>query len=190
MVSVMLGPTLDTPRLVLRPPTADDLEAWIALMGDAEATRYLGGPKPRSVAWRSSLPTSAHGLCVGLATSRSLRRTRAIGSVTLGPGNPRAGLDQRSAGHWLVRHGERVTLRRRREPASIGCSTISGGKRSSISSTRRTILRSPWQSGWDLEGSAQPCSQRRSRHPPLRLTARAACIALKGCFPPRLCENA
>ncbi|WP_164712554.1 GNAT family N-acetyltransferase [Methylobacterium currus] len=49
----MLGPTLETPRLILRPPSADDLEPWLAMMGDAEANCFLGGPKPRPVAWRS-----------------------------------------------------------------------------------------------------------------------------------------
>ena len=49
----MLGPTLETDRLILRPPEFGDLEAWAAFMSDPEAMRFLGGPQPRAGAWRS-----------------------------------------------------------------------------------------------------------------------------------------
>jgi RimJ/RimL family protein N-acetyltransferase len=48
-----LGPTLETDRLLLRPPCADDFDAWAAFMADAEAARFLGGPQPPAGAWRS-----------------------------------------------------------------------------------------------------------------------------------------
>ncbi|SEK99960.1 Protein N-acetyltransferase, RimJ/RimL family [Pseudoxanthomonas sp. GM95] len=44
---------LETERLVLRPPRAEDLDAWAAFATDEEAMRHLGGTMPRSVAWRS-----------------------------------------------------------------------------------------------------------------------------------------
>ena len=46
----MIGPTLATERLILRPPVQADLDAWAACMGDEEAQRYLGGAQPREVA--------------------------------------------------------------------------------------------------------------------------------------------
>ncbi len=46
-----LGPTLETPRLILRPTQAEDFEPWAAYMAD-DATRFIGGPQPRSTAWR------------------------------------------------------------------------------------------------------------------------------------------
>ena len=49
----MLGPTLETDRLLLRPPCAKDFESWATMMADAEAMRFLGGPQPPSGAWRS-----------------------------------------------------------------------------------------------------------------------------------------
>lgn len=49
----MLGPTLETPRLILRPPTAADFPAYAEFMADEEATRYLGGTQPRTMAWRA-----------------------------------------------------------------------------------------------------------------------------------------
>lgn len=47
----MLGPTLETERLILRPPTAEDLEPYCAYMAH-ESTRFIGGPQLRPVAWR------------------------------------------------------------------------------------------------------------------------------------------
>jgi RimJ/RimL family protein N-acetyltransferase len=46
------GPTLETARLVLRPPAAEDLDGWAELMADAEAARYIGGQMSRAQAWR------------------------------------------------------------------------------------------------------------------------------------------
>src|SRR3954452_5819646 len=48
----MLGPTIETERLILRPPEAQDLDGWAELMGDAEAARFIGGVQPRTGAWR------------------------------------------------------------------------------------------------------------------------------------------
>lgn len=48
----VLGPTLDTERLILRPPEGQDLDAWAEMMAHPEAARFLGGPVPRSTTWR------------------------------------------------------------------------------------------------------------------------------------------
>ena len=48
----MLGPTIETERLILRPPQAEDLDGWAELMGDEEAARFIGGVQPRAGAWR------------------------------------------------------------------------------------------------------------------------------------------
>jgi RimJ/RimL family protein N-acetyltransferase len=45
------GSVLETDRLLLRPPIADDLPGYSAFFGDSEATRFIGGPQPPSVAW-------------------------------------------------------------------------------------------------------------------------------------------
>jgi len=46
---------LETPRLWLRPTRLEDFDAWARFAADPVATRYLGGPLPRSMAWRSFL---------------------------------------------------------------------------------------------------------------------------------------
>jgi RimJ/RimL family protein N-acetyltransferase len=49
----MLGPTLETERLRLRPARSDDFEAWARMVADPVAMRFLGGPQSRPAAWRS-----------------------------------------------------------------------------------------------------------------------------------------
>ncbi len=44
---------IETPRLILRPLELDDFDAWAEFDADDEATRFLGGVKPRAVSWRS-----------------------------------------------------------------------------------------------------------------------------------------
>lgn len=49
----MNGPVLFTERLVLRPPAAEDFEAWADFHADTDTMRFLGGAQPRAAAWRS-----------------------------------------------------------------------------------------------------------------------------------------
>jgi|APAra7269096979_1048534.scaffolds.fasta_scaffold09103_5 RimJ/RimL family protein N-acetyltransferase len=44
---------LETERLILRPPQAQDFEPWATFIADEQAARYIGGVQPRSIAWRS-----------------------------------------------------------------------------------------------------------------------------------------
>ena len=48
----MLGPTLETDRLLLRPPSAQDFEAYAEFSADPAVMTFLGGAVPRSAAWR------------------------------------------------------------------------------------------------------------------------------------------
>lgn len=50
--SCALGPTLETERLLLRPPSVQDFEGRAALMADSAHVRDIGGAQPRAVAWR------------------------------------------------------------------------------------------------------------------------------------------
>lgn len=47
-----LGPTLETARLILRPPVADDFSEWEQFSLDEEAARYLGGVQSPPTSWR------------------------------------------------------------------------------------------------------------------------------------------
>ncbi len=48
-----IGPTLETDRLILRPPSAEDFEPWVAFGADADVARYLGGLQTPAMVWRS-----------------------------------------------------------------------------------------------------------------------------------------
>ncbi len=48
----MLGPTLETERLILRPPAPEDYEPYSAFMA-LDAARFIGGPQTRLSSWRS-----------------------------------------------------------------------------------------------------------------------------------------
>jgi len=48
-----LGPTIETDRLLLRPPSAEDFDSFCAFFADPEATRFIGGVQSPSVVWRS-----------------------------------------------------------------------------------------------------------------------------------------
>lgn len=43
---------LETARLVLRPPRLEDFEPYASFAADPESTRFLGGPQPKTTAWR------------------------------------------------------------------------------------------------------------------------------------------
>lgn len=46
---------IETERLILRPPRAEDFDACAANMADAVATFFIGGQQPRAAAWRGFL---------------------------------------------------------------------------------------------------------------------------------------
>jgi len=48
----MLGPTLETARLLLRPPTREDFPAFAEFMADERTARFFGGSQPATSAWR------------------------------------------------------------------------------------------------------------------------------------------
>jgi RimJ/RimL family protein N-acetyltransferase len=59
---------VETPRLILRTPRAEDLDAWSEMMADEVAARFIGGVAPRSVCWRQLMTLigawHAHGFAM------------------------------------------------------------------------------------------------------------------------------
>ena len=47
------GPVIETERLLLRPPTMADFDAYAAYVADPEGMAFIGGAQSRPVAWRS-----------------------------------------------------------------------------------------------------------------------------------------
>lgn len=48
-----LGPTIETERLILRPPVLEDFDAFAAMHGDTEVMEFLGGAQEKAAAWRT-----------------------------------------------------------------------------------------------------------------------------------------
>jgi RimJ/RimL family protein N-acetyltransferase len=48
----MIGPTLETSRLILRPPVQADFDDFAAMAQEQETMRFVGGIAPRDQAWR------------------------------------------------------------------------------------------------------------------------------------------
>ena len=80
----MLGPTIETERLILRPPQSQDLDGWAELMDDEEAARFIGGVQPRAGAWR------------GLATMAGSWALQGFGMFSV---------VEKASGRWIGRLG-------------------------------------------------------------------------------------
>jgi RimJ/RimL family protein N-acetyltransferase len=81
-------PPLRTDRLILRPPRAEDFDAWAAFMGDAEASRFVGGPQPRAVAWRGLLQVAGAWAIQGFSMFSAIERSSGRWVGRLGPWFP------------------------------------------------------------------------------------------------------
>jgi len=47
------GILIETPRLILRPPQAEDYAGFCELMADETSARFIGGTQPPEVVWRT-----------------------------------------------------------------------------------------------------------------------------------------
>ena len=79
---------LETPRLLLRVPRAEDLDAWSELMADPVAAKFIGGAAPRAMTWRGMMTTIGawHGHGFGMFSVVEKASGRWVGR--LGPWMP------------------------------------------------------------------------------------------------------
>ena len=68
------GPFLLTERLILRPPSSEDMDGWAAFAADPQTTRFLSGPKSRAEAWRDLCTMSGAWTIRGFAMFSMIRR--------------------------------------------------------------------------------------------------------------------
>ena len=85
----MSGPVLETERLILRPPIADDFEDFVGFAAEEETNRYLGGhTKSRSEAWRFFTNLVGAWVVDGFAMFSVIERDTGRWVGRLGPWNP------------------------------------------------------------------------------------------------------
>lgn len=83
-----LGPTLETQRLILRPPAPQDFEPWATFMADEEATRFLGGVQARSASWRGFMSVAGAWAMQGFAMFSVVEKSTGRWVGRLGPWFP------------------------------------------------------------------------------------------------------
>ncbi len=84
----MVRLVIETPRLVLRPPQAQDLGGFCALMADEAAARYIGGVQPPELVWRT-LCTFAGGWTInGFSMFSVIEKSSGQWIGRLGPWQP------------------------------------------------------------------------------------------------------
>lgn len=98
----MDGPRIETERLLLRLPVAEDFDAYAANMADAEAARFIGGVQPRAVAWRGFLGLAGAWAVQGFSMFSVIEKASGRWIGRLGPWMPE-GWPGTEVGWGLVR---------------------------------------------------------------------------------------
>lgn len=99
----MLGPTIETERLTLRPPRLDDLDPWCEMMADEEASRFVGGVMPRPIVFRLLATMTGHWALLGYGMFSVIEKSSGCWIGRLGPWNPE-GWPAPEIGWGLSRH--------------------------------------------------------------------------------------
>jgi RimJ/RimL family protein N-acetyltransferase len=82
------GPVLQTERLILRLPEADDLDGWAAMDADEETMRYIGGAVSRAETWRKLCTMRGAWHIRGFAMFSVIERDTGAWVGRLGPWEP------------------------------------------------------------------------------------------------------
>jgi RimJ/RimL family protein N-acetyltransferase len=117
-MTLPLGPTIETERLILRPPVPEDFEAWAAFMGDPEATRHIGGAQPRPLAWRTMATFAGAWILGGFGMFSVIEKASGRWVGRLGPWAPEGwpgtevgwGLARESWGKGYATEGAAATI--------------------------------------------------------------------------------
>ena len=83
-----IGPTLETERLILRPPAAEDFDAWVAFGADPIASRFIGGQLSPAMVWRSMCTMAGAWTINGFGMFSVIERATGRWVGRLGPWMP------------------------------------------------------------------------------------------------------
>ena len=84
----MLGPVLETERLILRPPVQADLDGWAEFMADARSARFVGGVQPRAASWRFMATMTGSWALLGFGMFSVIEKASGRWAGRLGPWMP------------------------------------------------------------------------------------------------------
>ncbi len=83
-----LGPTLETARLVLRPPLREDFAFFAAIMADEQTARFIGGVTPPETAWRAFAGSVGSWVLQGFGAFTVIEKAGGARVGRVGPLNP------------------------------------------------------------------------------------------------------
>ena len=81
---------LETPRLILRPPRLEDLDAWTEMMADEETARFIGGVAARPACWRQLMTMIGSWHAHGFAMFSVIEKASGRWLGRVGPWQPEA----------------------------------------------------------------------------------------------------
>lgn len=83
-----LGPTIETKRLILRPPLAEDFEGFAKMNTEEETMRFIGGVQSKPVSWRSFNQIAGAWALYGFAMFSVLEKETGAWIGRIGPIHP------------------------------------------------------------------------------------------------------
>lgn len=83
-----MGPILDTERLRLRLPQAEDFEPFAEMLANEDAARFIGGTLPRAAAWRRFLQMPGAWAIQGFAMFSVVEKSTGLWLGQIGPWRP------------------------------------------------------------------------------------------------------
>ena len=97
----MKGIVIETPRLILRPPLAEDFGGFCELMADETSAKFIGGVQPPVVVWRTLCVMSGAWTINGFSMFSVIEKETGRWVGRLGPWQP-AGWPGTEVGWGLV----------------------------------------------------------------------------------------
>lgn len=83
-----IGPTLETARLILRPPIQADFDGFAGMAAEADTMRFIGGLAPRDGAWRAMASLTGSWSLLGYSMFSVVERETGRWIGRLGPWRP------------------------------------------------------------------------------------------------------
>lgn len=84
----MIGPTLETARLILRPPTQDDFDGFASMAAEEETMRFIGGMAQRDAAWRTLSSLTGSWVLLGYSMFSVIEKNTGAWIGRIGPWRP------------------------------------------------------------------------------------------------------
>ena len=83
-----LGPTLETARLILRPPAVEDFPRWAAFNVEEETVRFIGGVQAPAATWRIMMAMAGMWALTGEGMFSVIEKATGLWIGRIGPLHP------------------------------------------------------------------------------------------------------